>query len=77
MFGSAQPYLLLAAWITLGISVGFVAAHTIFGAARGLRAAWPVALLFAISGWAISGTPGLLIGVGLATLVGMFVTWAK
>jgi hypothetical protein len=73
MLETLQPYLLLGSWIALGISVGFVAAHTLFGVVRGVRTVWPVAFLFTVTGYMAADLPGMLGGLVCSAIVGWFV----
>ena len=73
MISEYKPWLLLASWILLGVSVGVVATHTFVGMLRGVRTIWPVAFLFAITGWLAAGLTGMLSGLGAAALMGWVV----
>ena len=73
MWHEHQPWILLLSWIVLGASVGFVATHTLVGMIRGVRTIWPVAFLFAISGWMAAELPGLMTGLAAAALMGWVV----
>jgi hypothetical protein len=73
MLATMQPYILLGAWILLGGSVGFVAIHTLFGVARGVRTVWPIAALFILTGYLALGAPGVLVGLLASAAVGWYV----
>lgn len=73
MLAEYKPLLLLASWIVLGASVGFVAMHTIVGMLKGVRTIWPVAFLATITGWLAAGLPGVLIGLSVSALLGWVV----
>ena len=70
---AVQPYILLGAWIALGISVGIVAAHTVFGVVRGARTVWPLAFLFVLTGYVAAGFPGVVVGLLASAAVGWYV----
>lgn len=73
MISEYKPWILLASWIVLGVSVGVVATHTFVGMLRGVRTIWPVAFLFAITGWLAAGLTGMLGGLAVAALMGWVV----
>jgi hypothetical protein len=73
---TVQPYILLAGWIALGIGVGIVAVHTVFGVVRGVGAVWPLAFLFVLTGHLAAGLPGVVVGLLASAAVGWYVVRA-
>jgi hypothetical protein len=73
MLHEYQPWILLLSWIVLGTSVGFVATHTLVGMIKGVRTIWPIAFLFAITGWMAAELSGMMTGLAAAALMGWVV----
>lgn len=69
-----QPYILLVAWIVLGVSAGFIAIYTIFNVARGVRTVWPITFVFTLTGYLALGWTGALVGVLASGAIGLYVS---
>lgn len=64
---------LIVGWAVLGVSAGVVALKSINALSKGVRIVWPMSLVFASIGYLVAGINGVIMGMAIASAIGLFV----